>query len=137
MKYVLFILPVVLFGCAAVPPDVIAEPNCLKSDWEIQQVLDDGFLLRECEYRPYVGRTCYGLSAFFKVDTSKQPWDSLAEGMVLSSKGEGSCLVKDGTYKYVTTMGVERTILKLNGAKDTIPNPEYIKWKESQKQPKD
>ncbi|HNY25490.1 MAG TPA: hypothetical protein PKJ33_03015 [Alphaproteobacteria bacterium] len=133
MKKSLLILPLILCGCVVPPPATINNPECLESEWEIQQVLDDGFLLRECENNPYIGRTCYGISAFFETNTKKKSWKDWGEGMVLpANSANNDCLARDGTYKYTTTMGIERTVMKLKGIENNIPNPEYKEWKAEQ-----
>lgn len=138
MKKTLLLLPAILIGCVTIKPsETIRNPECLKSEWEIQQVLDNGFLLSECENRPYVGRTCYGLSAFFETNTKKKSWKDWGEGMVLPvNSSNNDCLVRDGTYKYTTNMGIERTIVKLKGVENSIPNPAYKEWKAEQNEKK-
>lgn len=135
MKRHLLLLPMalILCGCAVPPPEKIPNTKCIKGDFEIQQVYDDGFLLKACQYLPHTGIWhCPGPDAFLKVKTSKDPWNNYAEGMHLTTPLSASCLVQNGTYKYTTVLGVERTIINLSGGKSQIPNPEYEKWKAEQ-----
>lgn len=134
MKKIICAIAVVLSGCVApIPQKTIPNTKCIKGVFEIQQVVDEGFLLSECQYLPYTGIWhCPGPDAFFKVDTSKEPWNSLAEGMQLRTPENATCLVHDGTYKYTTAMGRERTVINLGGELSEISNPEYETWKAEQ-----
>lgn len=78
MKKIICVITVVLSGCVApIPQKTIPNTKCIRGVFEIQQVFDDGFLLSECQYLPYTGIWhCSGPDAFFKVDISKEPWNS-------------------------------------------------------------
>ena len=134
MKRIICAISVMLSGCiVSIPPKTIPNSKCIKGVFEIQQVVDEGFLLSQCQYLPYTGIWhCPGPDAFFKVDTSKEPWNSFAEGMQLRTPENATCLVYDGTYKYTTAVGRERTIINLGGELSEIPNPEYETWKAEQ-----
>lgn len=134
MKKIICAISVMLSGCiVSTPPKTIPNTKCIKGVFEIQQVVDDGFLLSECQYLPYTGIWhCPGPDAFFKVDTSKEPWNNFAEGMQLRTPENATCLVRNGTYKYTTAIGSERTIINLAGEHSEVPNPEYEKWKAEQ-----
>ena len=143
MKKIFLLFLIIIFGCTEssrlnvstpsktthnnVPSETILNSKCEDVDqFEIFQDIDSGALAYACEEKIY-GDFCYGLTAFFPNKKGVEYFD----GKRIKLEN-GQCFVYEGTYKYFTRDGMNRTIPIVKIVNSRIPNPEYEEWVKNQ-----
>ena len=142
MKKIFLLFLIINFGCTEssrlnvstpskttrnVPPETILNNKCEDVDqFKIFEVIDNGALASACEEKSY-GVYCHGQTAFFLNQKGVEYFD----GKRIKLE-DGQCFVYEGTYKYFTRDGMNRTVPIVKIVNSRIPNPEYEEWVKSQ-----
>lgn len=152
-KFILF-FPMLIIGCVGnenieqtTPQEFLRAPECINSDRvELFQYGDETTLLEvyicqdklkypgeECKrglkYNGYVynyDKKLVAVNTKQFIGTEESIKAHMFDGSVIGL-GTG-CLVPDGTYSYVTPIGVQKTVQKVKYSRAGIKNPEYEKW---------
>jgi len=105
-KILLFVLSIILVGCATITKYATLEqnPKCENiTEVQVLQTLDDGALALNCDQS--IGDSCFGMVVFIP----KQQGELLYDKKKISAP-QGKCFVFNDVYSYINKEGDGKTV---------------------------